>query len=615
MANERMEYLREKSMRLPMSPGVYLMKNAKKEIIYIGKAKVLRNRVSQYFGSQNTHATKVRRMVEHVYDFDYILTTSEFEALILECSLIKQHQPKYNILLKDSKGYSYIKITNEPWRRLQFTYHKEDDGSQYLGPYISSFVVSQSLDAALKIFKLPQCNLTFPCSTYNRRPCLNYHMNQCNAPCCGKVSKEQYDQSVEDAIAFLKGGTGQYLQVLEQRMERYADQLEFEKAAEVRNTISAIKRLNDRQKVIFSGTDTEDVFGLAREEDQVCFNVLRFNEGQLTDSEHFFIDMEDTLEETRSEMLQQYYSLRKDIPSKIIVDGALEDEDLLTQWLSEELGKKVSITVPLRGKQMELVNMSKNNAYEKLTQKMAGHAKQDTAVIELGELLGLSSPPEFIESYDISHTAGSDAVAGMVVFKNGVPYKQDYRKFIIKEALGGDDYGAMEEVLTRRFKRYLEETEEGKPANGFARLPDLILMDGGLGQVHAAQKVLHRYGLTVPVFGMVKDSKHRTRAIASDGGELAISPNRKVFTLVTAIQDEVHRYAISFHHQKHSKNARHSELTDIPGIGPKKAATLMKELKTMDAIKRADIDTLSRLPGISLKDATNIKAYFNFAHR
>lgn len=591
------------------------MKNAKKEIIYIGKAKVLRNRVSQYFGSQNTHATKVRRMVEHVYDFDYILTTSEFEALILECSLIKQHQPKYNILLKDSKGYSYIKITNEPWRRLQFTYHKEDDGSQYLGPYISSFVVSQSLDAALKIFKLPQCNLTFPCSTYNRRPCLNYHMNQCNAPCCGKVSKEQYDQSVEDAIAFLKGGTSQYLQVLEQRMERYADQLEFEKAAEVRNTISAIKRLNDRQKVIFSGTDTEDVFGLAREEDQICFNVLRFNEGQLTDSEHFFIDMEDTLEETRSEMLQQYYSLRKDIPSKIIVDGALEDEDLLTQWLSEELGKKVSITVPLRGKQMELVNMSKNNAYEKLTQKMAGHAKQDTAVIELGELLGLSSPPEFIESYDISHTAGSDAVAGMVVFKNGVPYKQDYRKFIIKEALGGDDYGAMEEVLTRRFKRYLEETEEGKPANGFARLPDLILMDGGLGQVHAAQKVLHRYGLTVPVFGMVKDSKHRTRAIASDGGELAISPNRKVFTLVTAIQDEVHRYAISFHHQKHSKNARHSELTDIPGIGPKKAATLMKELKTMDAIKRADIDTLSRLPGISLKDATNIKAYFNFAHR
>lgn len=615
MANERMEYLRAKSMRLPMSPGVYLMKNAKKEIIYIGKAKVLRNRVSQYFGSQNTHATKVRRMVEHVYDFDYILTTSEFEALILECSLIKQHQPKYNILLKDSKGYSYIKITNEPWRRLQFTYHKEDDGSQYLGPYISSFVVSQSLDAALKIFKLPQCNLTFPCSTYNRRPCLNYHMNQCNAPCCGKVSKEQYDQSVEDAIAFLKGGTSQYLQVLEQRMERYADQLEFEKAAEVRNTISAIKRLNDRQKVIFSGTDTEDVFGLAREEDQICFNVLRFNEGQLTDSEHFFIDMEDTLEETRSEMLQQYYSLRKDIPSKIIVDGALEDEDLLTQWLSEELGKKVSITVPLRGKQMELVNMSKNNAYEKLTQKMAGHAKQDTAVIELGELLGLSSPPEFIESYDISHTAGSDAVAGMVVFKNGVPYKQDYRKFIIKEALGGDDYGAMEEVLTRRFKRYLEETEEGKPANGFARLPDLILMDGGLGQVHAAQKVLHRYGLTVPVFGMVKDSKHRTRAIASDGGELAISPNRKVFTLVTAIQDEVHRYAISFHHQKHSKNARHSELTDIPGIGPKKAATLMKELKTMDAIKRADIDTLSRLPGISLKDATNIKAYFNFAHR
>ncbi len=623
MANERMDLLRKKAMGLPMAPGVYIMKDTKGEIIYIGKAKVLRNRVSQYFGSQNTHATKVRRMVEHVYDFDYILTTSEFEALILECSLIKQHQPHYNILLKDSKGYCYIKITDEPWRRLQFTYHKVDDGSKYLGPYISSFVVTQSLDAARKIFKLPQCNLTFPCSTYNRRPCLNFHMNQCNAPCCGKVSKEVYDASIDEAIAFLKGGTKEYLSKLEERMERYAEDLEFEKAAEVRDTISAIKRLNDRQKVIFSGSDTEDVFALAREEEKICFHVLRFTEGQLTDSEHFFIDMEDTLEQTRTEMLERFYMLREDIPEKIILDGPLEDNDLLAQWLSDKLGKKVSIVIPQKGRQFELMNMAKSNAYEQLAQTHK-QTKRDTAVIELGELLGLPKPPEYIESYDISHTAGADAVGGMVVFKNGVPLKSDYRKFIIKEAEGGDDYGAMHEVLTRRFTHYLEEQEKfeasgvedlQQSAGGFARLPDLILMDGGLGQVHAAEEVLKTLGLSVPVFGMVKDSKHRTRAITSDGGEIAIAATRKVYTLVTAVQDEVHRFAISFHHAKHSKNARHSELTDIPGIGEKKAATLMKELKTMDAIKRADIDTLAKLPGISTKDAVAIKSYFNFDKR
>lgn len=613
MNNPKIHELRERSMRLPLSPGVYIMKNGKGEIIYIGKAKVLKNRVSQYFGSQNTHAEKVRRMVENVRDFDYILCQSEFEALILECSLIKQNRPKYNIDLKDDKGYSYLEITNEEWPHMRLAYRKTDDGGRYLGPYLSTFVVNESLDAARKIFKLPDCNRTFPCHGANRRPCLNYHMGYCSAPCAGKISKEDYNESIDEAIHFLKGGSKPYLDELQKRMEEYSENLEFEKAAEVRDRIDAIRRLTNKQKVIFSGTETEDVFSIAREDEKICFNVLRFHEGMLTDSENYFTELDETLENTRSQMLQRYYSIHGDVPPKVILDGETDDHELIEQWLTQLAGRKVSIVIPQRGRQFELVNMSKNNAYEKMAQTHK-HSKTDTAVIELGELLGLKAPPEFIESYDISHTAGADAVGAMVVFRNGIPYRQSYRKFIIKEAQGGDDYGAMNEVLTRRFKRYLKESQElkeGETPKGFARLPDLILMDGGLGQVHIAEEVLRKLDIQVPVFGMVKDSKHRTRAITSDGGEIAISKNRKVFALVTGIQDEVHRSAITYHHQKHSKAMKHSELTDVPGIGPKKSDTLLREFVTIEAIKRADIDTLAKAPGISIKDATAIKKYFH----
>ncbi|MBQ4458812.1 MAG: excinuclease ABC subunit UvrC, partial [Clostridia bacterium] len=382
----------------------------------------------------------------------------------------------------------------------------------------------------------------------------------------------------------------------------------------------------EKQKVIFSGDDTEDVFSLAREDDRICFNVLRINDGRLSSSETYFTELDETLENTRAEMLKRYYTVHDDIPSKIILDGPAADDELIEQWLTETAGRKCRLVVPQKGRQLELSQMSKNNAYEKLAQTHK-RSKADTAVIELGELLGLSSPPEFIESYDISHTAGADAVGGMVVFKNGVPYKDSYRKFTIKEAVGGDDYGSMEEVLDRRFSHYFKDLEELKEkaeadgedleellknAKGFARLPDLILMDGGLGQVHAAQKILHKYDLDIPIFGMVKDSKHRTRAIAHDGGEISISGARKVFALVTGIQDEVHRYAIGFHHQKHSKGARKSALTDIPGIGPKKAEILWKEFKTLDAIRRADIADLAAVPGISNTDAVNIKKVLHY---
>ena len=598
--NPRIKYLKDKAMHLPLLPGVYIMKNEKGEIIYIGKAKLLKNRVSQYFGSQNRHNTKVRRMVDNVYDFDHILTASEYEALVLECSLIKQNKPKYNILLKDDKGYKYIKITNEPWRRLQNAKQRADDGATYIGPYISGFVVKESLDAALKIFKLPQCGKTFPVKTKSR-PCLNYHMNQCMAPCTGKIKKAQYDAAVDDAIEFLRGGTKEYIKVLEKRMEMYSENLEFEKAAEVRDRINAIKRLTEKQQVIFSGSDTKDVFALARNDEEVCFNVLRFTEGRLTGSINYFTELDETLENTRCEMIKRFYSSHDNVPKMVVLDGESDDMELIAQWLSDMRGTKVDVFVPQRGRQLDIVSMSKNNAYEALAQKKS-KSKADSAVIELGELLGLSKTPEYIESYDISHTAGADTVGGMVVFKNGAPYKSGYRKFIVNDVVGGDDLGAMREVLTRRFSHQNDDE--------FPRLPDLILMDGGENQVNVAQEVLGSFGLNIPVFGMVKDQKHKTRAITADGGEITISATRKVFTLVSAIQEEVHRFAISYHHAKHQKNAKQSELTSIEGIGQKKAEALWREFKTLDKIKRADIDTLASVKGISIKDAVNIKNHF-----
>lgn len=608
MPNNRLSYLRGKSMRLPLASGVYIMKNSDGEIIYIGKAKLLKNRVSQYFGSQNNHTTKVRKMVENVHDFEHILTASEFEALVLECSLIKQYKPKYNILLKDDKGYSYIKITNEPWRKLKSAKQKIDDGSKYIGPYMSGFVVKESLDAALKIFKLPQCNKSFPCGGKNNRPCLNYHMNQCLAPCTGRVKKSDYDAAVDDAIDFLKGDTKQYLKTLEARMESYSENLEFEKAAEMRDRISAIKRLSDKQKVLLCGTETKDIFALARDEDIICFNVLRFVDGKLSQSENHFTDILDSLSATRADFIKRFYIDHDDIPGLIFTDGECDDSELIEQWLGERLGKKVVIAVPEKGKQAQVVSMSKNNAYEAIAEKRH-RKKSNAAVIELGETLGLGKIPEFIESYDLSHTAGADSVGGMVVFKNGEPYKSGYRKFIIKDAVGGDDYGSMREVLTRRFEHYFKDREGGKE-DGFARLPDLILVDGGQGQVNVALEVLNMYNLDVPVFGMVKDGKHRTRAISLDGGEISINGKRKVFTLVSGIQEEVHRFAIGYHHQKHSKSSKTSELTKIPGIGPKKAEALWKKFKTIDAMKRAGIDELSDTPGLGIADAVHIKAFF-----
>lgn len=605
--NPKMKILRKKAMSLPLLPGVYIMKNADGEIIYIGKAKALKNRVSQYFGSQNRHPIKVRKMVENVDRFDYIVTGSEFEALVLECSLIKQHSPKYNILLKDDKGYSYIRISEGEYRKISAVFNKKDDGSEYIGPYLSSYSVRQSVDAANKIFKLPQCNKVFPRDFGKSRPCLNYYISQCCGLCTGKIKKSDYDEAVDGAIAFLKGDSRDIIADLRAKMEKAAEELDFEQAAKLRDRINSIERIKEKQKVVYKSVEEQDVFATADIDGSVCLAVLRFSNGRLFDSEHFFFDDPGDKEGMRSDFITSYYSMRDNIPKRVTVDGEVADRELLEQWLSEKKGKKVTVFVPARGEQLEIVNMCRKNAEEKLAIKKGRTGREIAVLDELKDLLGLKKTPEYIESYDISHTAGQDSVAGMIVFKGGKPYRKAYKRFSIKSFDGNDDYRAMNEVLTRRFSEY----EKSKDSTaGFGKLPDLILLDGGVGQVHAVEPVLREFGLKIPLFGMVKDNRHRTRAISGDGGEIAINSKRQVFTLVSEMQNEVHRFSVAYHHQKHAKRGLSLSLTEIEGVGEKRASALLKYFKTITAIKNAEVDELSKAPGITSAVAQNIYDYY-----
>lgn len=604
----KLKQLREKSMKLPLTAGVYIMKNKNHKIIYIGKAKKLKNRVSQYFGSQNNHLIKVRKMVENVDDFDYILTDTEFEALVLECSLIKQYMPKYNILLKDDKGYSYIKITPNPWGKLNPCYRKDDKNALYIGPYTGNFSVSNAINQAKEIFKLPTCNKVFPRDIKKSRPCLNFFIDKCSAPCAGKIKQKEYEENLAGAVEFLKGGSLAYCKMLNQQMLELSENLEFEKAAKLRDRIKAIEKINNKQKIIIGEGIDEDVFAIVQSENKACLSALNFRDGVLYAGEHFIIDSSESLNETRYELLMSYYSLDRQIPSLIIIDDEVLDSDLISQWLSEKKGKKVSVIVPQRGEKLKLIQMCSSNAAQKLAEYLGKTAK-DTAVLdELAKMLGLSKSPQYIESYDISHTGGSDNVAGMIVFKNAKPFKSAYKRFSIKGFSGQDDYGSMREVISRRLNRYEEEKETGV---GFGKLPDLILLDGGKGQVGAVLPIIEAFGLDIPVFGMVKDSKHKTRAITSTGSEIAINSTRNVFTLVSNIQDEVHRFAITYHKSKHTKASFASSLTQIDGIGNKKAENLIKHFKTIAKIKASSIQQLQEVVGIGEKDATNIYNHFN----
>lgn len=599
--------LRKKAMALPLQPGVYIMKNKDKKIIYIGKAKKLKNRVSSYFGSHSNHSLKVIRMVENVDDFDYILVDTEFEALVLECSLIKQHMPKYNILLKDDKGYNYIKITKGDFPRISECKRIDDDGAEYIGPYISGFSVKQAVEETLKIFKLPRCNKKFPQEYGKSRPCLNGFMGLCCSPCAGRITQQDYVKTVEDALAFLKGGRKASVRDMTQKMNSLSEELKFEEAAKLRDRIRAIKNLEERQKVVSINVPEEDVFALVNGKKKACFEVLRFKNGRLSDTEFWLIDSQDDLKNARLELIERYYSMRADIPSRIAVDGEIEDEELLREFLEKQRGKKVEFIHPQKGEHLSILNMCIKNANEHLAQNEGRLGREFAALEELAALLGLPKPPEYIESYDISHTFGADNVAGMVVFHNGRPMKSAYKRFSVKGFDGQNDVGSMNEVLTRRFNHYYND-EEGST---FKILPDLILLDGDQPQVNAVLPVIQKMKLSVPVFGMVKDSKHRTRAIAYGGGEIEINSHRAAFTLVSNIQEEVHRFAISYHHKKHAKSTFSSGLMQIDGIGEKKAKALLKHFKTISSIKEQTPERLAQCPSVSKKDAEKIYEFYH----
>ena len=599
----RLAELKRKANRLPQTPGVYIMKDNCGKIIYIGKAKSIKNRVTQYFGSGASHTEKVRKMVENVCDFEYILCDSEFEALILENSLIKQNQPKYNILLKDDKGYHYIKITNDKWRKITTTMQCDDKKAEYIGPYYSAFVVKNTVDEVHKIFKLPNCNRSFDKPT---KPCLNYHIGLCDAPCKANISLEEYNLSVDSAIDFIMHGGEKLINSLKKKMETAAENLDFEYAAKLRDRINAITKLSDTQKVVMCTYPAQDVFACAAINDTVCISVLVFRNSRLTDKKHYILEDHTDKDELYTQFLQQYYLDSSDIPPRILLDFEISSKELICQWLSEKSGRNVSIIVPQKGEQRQLINMCRNNAADNLAQKTALSGRDMSAINELAKLLGLSKTPRIIESYDISHTAGDENVAAMVVFRDGKPYKRYYKRFKIKGFAGQDDYRSMAQVVDRRFLEY----KKGEDV-GFSTLPDLILLDGGAGQISAVEPILQKHGLDIALFGMVKDSKHRTRAIATHGGDISIKANQSAYRLVTAIQDEVHRFAISYHKSRRSKKMLSSELTQIDGIGDKRAIALMKHFKTLKAIKNANIKELCEVRGITEPIAQKIYDKFN----
>lgn len=583
------------------------MRDKDRNIIYIGKAKALKNRVSQYFGSQNNHMEKVRRMVSNVDDFDYIITDSEFEALILECSLIKQNTPKYNILLKDDKGYSYIKVTGDKWKKISYSLQQDDPSATYIGPYKSSYYVKSAVEEANRIFMLPTCNRQFPRDIRKARPCLNYHIKQCCAPCTGRVSLGDYNERVESALKFLKGGSTSAVAEMTKEMNEAAERLDFEKAAKIRDRISAVKKMNDKQKVVDIKVDEQDVIAYITDGDKGTFEVFRFKDGKLFDREHFMVDNDNDSIEMMSEFITRYYTIRDDVPKQITLDREVLDSELLEQWLSEKRGARVYIVVPQRGDQKQLVDMCRKNATERLAQTKGSTTGEYSVLEELRDALGLEKIPEYIEAYDNSNLSGTENVCGMVVCENGKMNKSAYKKFKIKGFDGQDDYASMAEVIDRRLTEY-ENAEEGV---GFGRKPDLILLDGGKGQVNAVLPVMEKHNSDIPVFGMVKDDRHRTRAIVSGDGEIAISRKRKLFTFISKLQDEVHRFAIGYQRQRRNMNTFKSSLTDIPTVGNERAKALLKHFRTIKNISQADYDELLNAPKMNKISADEVYRYFH----
>lgn len=607
---------------LPDEPGVYIMKNSLGEIIYVGKAKVLKNRVKQYFQSSTNHSEKVKAMVKNVAEFEYIVTDSEKEALILECNLIKKHRPKYNILLKDDKHYPFIKITtNEDFPRVFMTRTLVKDGNKYFGPYPDHSVVYETIDLIKKVFPLRSCKRSIQENGEYTRPCLNYHINLCKAPCGGHINKAEYDEIVHDVMDLLSGRDNNIIKKLKLEMEKAAEELEFEKAASIRDKINAVEKVRERQKIITGNFEDEDFINIANDDKDTCAQVFFLREGKVIGREHFML--EDTVGEEVGEIISQFikvfYSGTPFIPKSIYVPDIVDGE-LIEDWLSAKKGSKVSIKVPKKGDKKQFIDMVENNAKATLEQFKLKIIRDkeihQIALKELAELLYLEELPHRIEAFDISNIQGVDSVGSMIVFEEGKPKNSDYRRFKIKSVKGANDYDSMREILERRFKHGLEEIKNIQDRNltlsngKFCVFPDLILMDGGRGQVNIALEVLRSFNINIPVCGMVKDDKHNSRGLIYNNIELPITQNSNVMQLVTRVQDEVHRFAITYHRSLRDRRVLHSVLEDIPNIGERRRKELLLKFGGVENIKKASYEELIETPAIDSKAAKSIMEFF-----
>lgn len=583
--------LKEKAHALPLKPGVYIMQDAQSQVIYVGKAKALKNRVSQYFQDSASHTEKTRNMVAQIDHFDVIIADSEFEALVLENSLIKRHQPKYNILLKDDKGYPYIRLSGEEYPRFSLANRVADDGARYFGPYASRHSTQAIIEALRGALRLPSCGKRFPRDIGKERPCLNFHMGKCDGYCRPDMSKERHDEAIAQAVSLLEGRFKQVKADLTAEMEQAAEDLRFEKAAQIRDRLKAIQLLGERQKVVAGSLADTDVVGYFRGAAKSCFVVLHYMDGELAAKDMDLIEspMEEE-SEAISALVREYYAGRTRLPKHILLPSELSDQVPLMRMLSEQVGYRVELVTPQRGAKADLIRLANHNAVEEVERATTREERQNKLLEALGKMLALEGAPKRIESYDISNTGSDDIVASMVVFENGRPLKRDYRHFKLKDMAGPDDYASMEQVLTRRFRRYLDGDEK------FDQRPDLLLIDGGENHVRVARRVLEEFSLNIPAFGMVKDDRHRTRALVHpDGREIGIQAIPAVFALIGQIQEETHRFAIEFNRQQRKARVQGSVLDQIPGVGEKRRKELLKAFKSVKAIRQAPLEELERV--------------------
>ena len=609
--------IQEELKKLPGKPGVYLMHDEKDAIIYVGKAISLKNRVRQYFQSSRNKGAKIEQMVTHISRFEYIVTDSELEALVLECNLIKEHRPKYNTMLMDDKSYPFIKVTvNEPFPRVMLARQMKKDKAKYFGPYTSAGAVKDTIELIRKLYHIRSCNRSLPKDIGKERPCLNYHIHQCQAPCQGYISQEEYRKSIDEVVRFLNGHYDLVLKELEEKMMAASDSLEFEKAIEYRELLTSVQKVAQKQKITDTAGDDRDIIAMASEGEDAVVQVFFIRSGRLIGRDHFYLKSaeNDTEGEILSSFIKQFYAGTPYIPAELMLPEEIEDQDIIEEWLTARRERRVHLRIPKKGTKEKLVELAQKNAQMVLKNDRERLKREEGrtigAVKELEKILGLKGIIR-MEAYDISNTNGFDSVGSMVVYEHGKPKRNDYRKFKIKTVQGPDDYASMNEVLTRRFGHGLREQQEESETGGFQIFPDLIMMDGGRGQVNIALEVLEKLHLHIPVCGMVKDDNHRTRGLYFNNTELPIDRNSECFRLITRIQDEAHRFAITFHRQLRSKGQVHSVLDDIPGVGPARRKDLMRCFENIDAIRNTTVEELKELPSMNEKSAQEVYKFFH----